>query len=124
MKIDIFRWRSEAQTEKNKALVEKFKEEIAAAALQVQADIAVLEAEVSAYNAIQALRERLAESFANIAMQGFASSIGSINTNLGMSHQTGRDQSETFSHTESRGMSYNRDQSETESHPFEPKAYE
>lgn len=119
---EIFAARSAAQTEKNKAIVEKYDVQIKEMDVKARAAIAELTAGVDAYGAVQGLRERLAEAMANIAMQAMASLYGATNANVSLSHQTGRDQSESFNHGETRQMGYGRDQSLTESHPFEDEA--
>lgn len=120
--MEVFKARSEAQTEKNKAIVEKYDVQIKELDVKVRASIAELTAGVDAYVAVQGLRERLSESMANLAMQFAASLYGATNTSVSLSHRTGRDQSETFSHGEDRSMRYGRDQSLQESHPFEQEA--
>jgi len=68
--------------------------------------------------AIAGLREKIAEAMANIGMQSVASWAGSFHANAGLSHSTGRHQSESHSHSESRSASFSVGNSLSESHQY------
>lgn len=90
--------------------------------LMLRAAIAEVEAIVKAFEAESNLKEKVAADMASIASQTVASAYGSVNANIGLSHSTGRDQSESFNHSESRGVDYNLSQSLGESHLFDESA--
>jgi len=69
--------------------------------------------------AIASLREKIAEAMANIGMQSVASWAGSFHANAGLSHSTGRHQSESHSHSESRSASFSIGNSLSENHQYE-----
>jgi len=69
--------------------------------------------------AIAGLREKIAEAMANIGMQSVASWAGSFHANAGLSHSTGRHQSESHSHSESRSANFGISNSLSESHQYE-----
>lgn len=100
-------------------VIELFKTEVAKAQLTVQAQIAEIETALGGYTAVQSLRERVANAKANLGMQGYASAVGSVNMNASLSHQTGRQESESYNHSENRQISYSRDIGLSESHNFE-----
>jgi len=100
-------------------VIELFKAEVAKAQLTVQAQIAEIETALGGYTAVQSLRERVANAKADLGMQGYASAVGSVNMNASLSHQTGRQESESYNHSENRQISYSRDIGLSESHNFE-----
>lgn len=120
--MEVFAARSAAQTEKNKALVGKYEIDVKAVELEVRAAIAEVEANLGGYSAISALRERISSGLANLAMQFSSSLYGSVNMNASLKDSTGRSESESFEHRETRSMSYDRSQSLSERHPFEEEA--
>ena len=78
-------------------------------------------ADIQSYGTESALREKIAEVMANIAMQLAASFAGSLNVSAGLSHQTGRHQSESFGHTESRSVGFGINNSMNEGHDYKEK---
>jgi len=69
--------------------------------------------------AIAQLREKIVEAMANIGMQSVASWAGAVNVSAGLSHSTGRHESESFSHSESRSAGFSIGNSLSESHGYE-----
>lgn len=71
--------------------------------------------------AIAQLREKIAEAMANVAMQSVASWAGAVNASAGLSHSTGRSESESFSHSETRSVGFDINNSLNEGHSYEEK---
>ncbi len=84
--------------------------------------IAIYAASVDGYKAEAEMKAKIAEAMANIAMQSIASARGSIHANAGISHGSGRSESESFTHTENRSIGWDVSNTLNELHPFEPKA--
>lgn len=100
-------------------LIEEYKLKLQNADIQLRASIAEAEAALQGYTSESNLRERVAEAMANIAMQSVASAYGMVNANIGLSHQTGRSESESYTHSESRGEDFNHSEGITESHNYD-----
>lgn len=88
----------------------------------LRGQIAVAEQTTKGYTSESALRERVAESMANIAMQSLASALGSVNASAGLSNSASESLSESYGHNESRSTGWSNSDSLSESHPFEAQA--
>ena len=96
--------------------VEEYKLKIQNADIQLRTAIAEIEAELQGYTTESSLRERVAESMANLALQAVASAYGSTNMGANLSHSTGVQRGEQWGHTENRQVGYGHDQALKETH--------
>jgi len=110
---------TKAISENQRTQIESYRLKIQNGEMQLKAAIATAENILGGYTAESSLREKVAEAMANIAMQSVASAYGSVNASVGLSHQTGRSESETYSHGETRSIGYDVNNSLQESHAFE-----
>jgi len=69
--------------------------------------------------AIASLREKILEVMASLGMQSVASWAGATNASAGLHHSTGRTESESFTHGESRSVGYDKNNTLSESHQYE-----
>jgi hypothetical protein len=102
--------------------LEETKYRLANAELQLKALISKAEIELGAYTSEYSLREKVATSEANIAMQAVASAYGSVNMSAGLTYSSGMQHSESTNHSESRSDGTDRQASLSESHMFEEEA--
>ena len=100
-------------------LIEEYKLKLQNGDIQLRKAIAEVEAGLKAYEIESMLRRGVAGDMANIAMQSVASAYGMVNANIGLTHQTGRHESESFTHSESRGEDFNHSEGINESHNYE-----
>jgi len=61
---------------------------------------------------------KIAESIAQLSMQAYASSIGAVNTAAHLSHSTGRQETESFGHSESRQYQFDHGKRISEDHNY------
>lgn len=134
----------EAKAKKNEAITESYKTEVIgydaetraiaenkkvelgayglmvqAAELELRRQIAELENTLGGYSSESSLREKVAESMANIAMQAVASAYGAVNASAGLSYSGSESLSESVNHSSSRSDSYVHSESLNESHTYE-----
>lgn len=100
-------------------MVENQKAMLERADQRLRGEIANVQNALQAYGTTSQIRERIAEATANMAMQAFASSIGSVNMSAGLDGNYSVSQSESTSHSESRSQSYSVDNNMNESHTYE-----
>jgi len=108
-----------AISENQRTQIESYRLKIQNADLALKAAVAGAENILGGYTSESSLREKVAEAMANIAMQSVASAYGSVNASVGLSHQTGRHQGETFNHGETRSIGWDVNNSLNEGHSFE-----
>jgi len=108
-----------------KAIAESQKTKAAAYALRLQnADmqlresIANAEQSTNGYTSESALREKVSEAMANIAMQAVASALGSVNASAGISNSASESISESWGHSESRSVGTSHSGNISESHSY------
>ena len=107
-KAEVMGYDSETRaiSENQKNIVAAYELKIKDADADLRAAIAAAEASVRGYTSEYGLREKVAESMANIAMQAMASAYGAVNASAGLSYSGGESVSESWSHGESRSDSY------------------
>ena len=66
---------------------------------------------INGYSTEYSLREKVAESMANVAMQAMASAYGAVNASAGLSYNGGESVNESWSHNESRGETWSHGES-------------
>ena len=111
-----------AISEDKRTQIESYRLKIQNGDMQLRAAIASAENILGGYTSESSLREKVAEAMANIAMQSVASAYGSVNASVGLSHQTGRSESESYTHGENRSIGYDINNSLPEGHSFEEAA--
>lgn len=97
---------TKAISENQKNLVAAYELRMKDARNDLDAAIASAEAEVRGYVGEYSLREKVAESMANIAMQAMASAYGAVNSSAGLSYNGSESLSESWGHSESRSDNY------------------
>jgi len=110
---------TKAISENQRTQIESYRLKIQNADLELRAAVAEAENSLGGFISESSLREKVAEAMANIAMQSVASAYGSVNASVGLSHQTGRSQSESFSHGETRSIGWDINNNLSEGHSFE-----
>lgn len=95
---------TKAISENQKTQIDSYKVKIENARLQLEAAVAEADASIRGYVSESSLKERVAESMANIAMQAMASAYGAVNASAGISYNGSESQSESVGHTESRSV--------------------
>lgn len=103
-------------------LLESKRLELQNADMTLRAAIANAQNAIGAYNSESSLREKVAESMANIAMQTVASAYGAVNASAGLSYSGSESLGESWTHGESRGVDWKHGGSLSEDHKFEETA--
>jgi hypothetical protein len=98
--------------------VESKKLEVVVGEINLKGEVAEIEAKVKAYETEANLHSTISRDLANIGMQCVASAWGGVSVSAGMSYGFSRGASESFSHSESRGMAYAISNSLQEEHKF------
>lgn len=106
---------TKAISENQKNLVAAYELRMKDAKNELDAAIASAEASVKGYSSEYSLREKVAESTANIAMQSMAAAYGAVNSSAGLSYNGSESISESWGHSESRSDSYSHSEGVTAS---------
>jgi hypothetical protein len=116
-KIEIAGYDSEnrAISENQKNILGAYELKIKNAEADTKAAIATAEVAVQGYGSEYQLREKVAESQANIAMQAMSSAYGAVNASAGLSYSGSESQNESWGHNESRSDSYSHSESISQS---------
>lgn len=123
--IDGYDSETKAISENKKTLIDSYRLKIENADSQLRGQIASAANYLEGYKTEYSLREKVAETMANIAMQSVASAQGAVNASAGISHQSGNHSSDTVSHSETRAVGYSISNALQESHSYdETKATE
>jgi len=116
--VDTFKAEVAGYDSETRAISENQKNILQVYALKIQdAENQLKAATASAENAVKSwgteysLRERVAESMANVAMQSMASAYGAVNSSAGLSYSAGESLSESWSHSENRGETWSHSES-------------
>ena len=119
--IDGYDSETRAIAANNDSLVKSWSLKIQNADMQLRAAIAEAESSVKGYATEYGLREKVAESMANIAMQSVASAYGAVNASAGLSTGVNQSYGESWGHNESREVGWRHSGSLNESyeHKFE-----
>jgi len=114
-KVEVMGYESEnkAISENQKNIIAAYELKIKDADADLRAAIAAAEASIQGYSSEYSLREKVAESMANIAMQAMSSAYGAVNASAGLSYNGSESKGETWSHGESRSDSYSHSESIT-----------
>jgi len=112
-KTEVAGYASENQaiSDNQKSIIAGYDLKIRNAEADSKAAIAQAEISVKGYGSEYSLREKVAESQANIAMQAMSSAYGAVNASAGLSYSGSESQSESWSHGETRSDSYSHSES-------------
>jgi len=113
-----FEAETRANTSAATVTIEEYKLRLQNADIQLRKAIAQVEAELKSYESESTLRIGVSKDMANIAMQCVASAYGAVNASAGISFGADESQTETFTHGETRGMSFDATNTLTEAHTF------
>lgn len=107
-----------AISEQNKSGVAEWGLRLQNADMDLQAQVEEAKVSLGGYTSESSLTKEVATSMANLAMQATASFAGAVNMSAGLSHATGRHESESISHTESRSDGHNKSNTLGESRSY------
>lgn len=114
----VFEAESRDIASQRQSFIDHWKLVIENADQQLRASIAQANNIIQGYTASGSLKERAAETLAQITNQALASALGATNVSTGMSWSAGRSESESFGHSESRSVGFSHSQSLGENHSF------
>jgi hypothetical protein len=100
-----------AVSDNQKNVLQSYALKIQDADNELKAAIANIDASIRGYGTEYSLREKVAESMANIAMQAMSSAYGAVNASAGLSYNGSESLSESWGHSESRSDSYGHSES-------------